>query len=333
RRNLRIQEEHVSMSQVSPGWYPDPSGRFAQRYHDGTRWTEHVADAGGQRSVDHPEGQAAPAANPYGAQQEQTSGQGWGAQGGADPGYGQQQSGGWPAQGGQQQSGQGWPAADQGGQAGYGQQPSGQQWPAAGGQQGYGQQPGYGQQGYGQPGYQQGYGQQGYGYGAPSSGGFSPTVGLILAGVGALFVLLSLFVLDFLQVSAGGETQSGPLGDLTGDVPAEVDIPVQLDLYASLGRILGLLVVVAAILAILRLPALRQYNDIPNLPIIAAAVCGVFALWHLLAMFSSPSIDDGGLGIDLGLDWSPAIGAWIGLLGWIALVAGQFLKQPVGGKR
>ena len=48
------------MSQVSPGWYPDPSGHFAQRYHDGTRWTEHVADAGGQRSVDNPEGQAAP---------------------------------------------------------------------------------------------------------------------------------------------------------------------------------------------------------------------------------------------------------------------------------
>src|SRR5690606_33697634 len=89
------------MSQVSPGWYPDPSGRFAQRYHDGTRWTEHVADAGGQRSVDNPEGQAAPAADPYAgqqqsgdqwgqqAQQPQSSGEGWAAQGG-QPGYGQQ---------------------------------------------------------------------------------------------------------------------------------------------------------------------------------------------------------------------------------------------------
>ena len=67
------------MSQVSPGWYPDPSGRFAQRYHDGTRWTEHVADAGGQRSVDNPEGQAAPAADPY-AGQQQPSDQGWGQQ-------------------------------------------------------------------------------------------------------------------------------------------------------------------------------------------------------------------------------------------------------------
>lgn len=25
-----------------PGWYPDPWGRATQRWHDGTRWTEHV---------------------------------------------------------------------------------------------------------------------------------------------------------------------------------------------------------------------------------------------------------------------------------------------------
>jgi hypothetical protein len=28
------------------GWYPDPSGRNEQRYFDGERWTEHVANAG-----------------------------------------------------------------------------------------------------------------------------------------------------------------------------------------------------------------------------------------------------------------------------------------------
>ena len=91
------------MSQVSPGWYPDPSGRFAQRYHDGTRWTEHVADAGGQRSVDNPEGQAAPAANPYGRRAAGRAAQGWGAPGRATRQQPQQQSSGegWPAQGGQ----------------------------------------------------------------------------------------------------------------------------------------------------------------------------------------------------------------------------------------
>ena len=309
------------MSQVSPGWYPDPSGRFAQRYHDGTRWTEHVADAGGQRSVDNPEGQAAPAADPYAAQQQQPSDQGWGqqaqqpqssgegwaAQGGQpgygqqpqQPGYGQQSSGqGWPAQGQPQSSGQGWPA--QGGQPGYGQQPQ---------QPGYGQQPG----GYGQPNY-------GYG-GAPSSGGFVPTVGLIAAGVGGFFVLLSLFVLDFLKVDFGefGGSQGGTLGD-AGDIP---DLSVFADLYASLGRILALLVIAVAILAILKLPALQQLNDVPNLPIIVAAVCGVFLLWHLLTMFAPGGPE--------GLDIGPAIGAFIGVLGWGGLIAGQFLPQAVGG--
>jgi hypothetical protein len=293
------------MSQVSPGWYPDPSGRFAQRYHDGSRWTEHVADAGGQRSVDNPEGQAAPAADPYAGQQQ--SDQGWGGQQ-AQP---------------QQSSGEGWPAA--GGQAGYGQQPqqagygqpsSGQGWPAAGGQQGYGQQPGYGQQGYGQSG---GYPQQGYGYGQPASSGFAPTIGLIVAGVGGLFVLVSLFVLDFLSVDSDFGSESGPLGDVS-DIPDAGALP---ELYAGLGRILALLVVAAAILAILRLPALQQFNDVPNLPVIVAAVCGVFAVWHLLAMFTV-SVPDG-------FSVSPAIGGWVGLLGWIGLAAGQFLKQPVGG--
>ncbi|MDY7106673.1 MAG: DUF2510 domain-containing protein [Actinomycetota bacterium] len=42
------------MSQTTPAWYPDPSGRFAQRYHDGNRWTEHVLDAGGNRNTDAP---------------------------------------------------------------------------------------------------------------------------------------------------------------------------------------------------------------------------------------------------------------------------------------
>jgi hypothetical protein len=341
------------MSQVSPGWYPDPSGRFAQRYHDGTRWTEHVADAGGQRSIDNPEGQPAPAANPYGSEQ-QAGGQNWGAQGGYAQQPQQQSSGeGWPAQGGQpgygqaadpghgqqgygqqgygqqgygQSSGEGWPAA--------GQQSSGQSWPAAGGQQGYGQQ-GYGQQGYGQQGYgQQGYGQQpggfgqpAYGYGAPSRGGFTPTIGLIVGAVGGLLVLLSLFVLDFLSAESsvdglGSVSDSGPLGDVS-DIP-EISTPA--DLYAGFGRILALLVVAAAILAILRLPALKPFNDIPNLPIIVAAVCGVFALWHLLAMFASVP---GEFAVDL----SPAIGAWLGLVGWIALAAGQFLGQPIGSKR
>ncbi len=35
----------------SPGWYPDPTGRFEFRYHNGSSWTADVAD-GGARFVD-----------------------------------------------------------------------------------------------------------------------------------------------------------------------------------------------------------------------------------------------------------------------------------------
>lgn len=33
-------------------WHPDPTGRFAQRYYDGQRWTAHVAGRDGSQSED-----------------------------------------------------------------------------------------------------------------------------------------------------------------------------------------------------------------------------------------------------------------------------------------
>ena len=302
------------MSQVSPGWYPDPSGRFAQRYHDGTRWTEHVADASGSRSIDNPDAPGAPAAGSYGAggQQDYSSGQGYGQQqagpeyGAPSEGYGQQPTSG---QGYGQQPGYATPQPP----AGYGQgyeQSSGQ---------GYGQQPGYGQQGYGQQGYGQpppgqGYGQPGYGYTAPAAraGGFQLTVGHIAAGVGALLLLLSLFSLDFLKVSG----QGGSLSDID-KVPSDF-LPAALNTYAGFGRLLALLVIVLAGLAIFKV-----FAQVPAMPMIAAGVAGLFALWSLVAMLSSPK----------GFDASPAVGAIVGLLGYAGLIAGQFLSQPVGARR
>jgi hypothetical protein len=39
----------------SAGWFPDPGGGHDHRYWDGTRWTEHVADAG-VAAIDPPSG-------------------------------------------------------------------------------------------------------------------------------------------------------------------------------------------------------------------------------------------------------------------------------------
>lgn len=50
------------MSNYAPGWYPDGSGRYAQRYYDGSSWTEHVLDATGQRANDPVPGVTVPLA-------------------------------------------------------------------------------------------------------------------------------------------------------------------------------------------------------------------------------------------------------------------------------
>jgi hypothetical protein len=102
-----------------------------------------------------------------------------------------------------------------------------------------------------------------------------------------------------------------------------------LSLYSSVGRFLGLLVVVAVVVAVLRPAQVVPFLEkIPNLPIIIAVVCGVFALWSILAAFMG--VDTGDVP---GVDVSPALGAYIGFVGWIALAASPFLKQPLGSKR
>ena len=41
----------VVVTAARPGWYPDPTGRYAHRFHNGRAWTADVAD-GGERYVD-----------------------------------------------------------------------------------------------------------------------------------------------------------------------------------------------------------------------------------------------------------------------------------------
>jgi hypothetical protein len=376
------------MSQVSPGWYPDPSGRFAQRYHDGSRWTEHVADAHGNRDTDAPVAQAGPASHADSAQHSQQYGQadqrssepygrqsadaerGYGGQSARDyygedvagpergydqwaprerawdqerPGSGRRRGGqrpdaGWDqagaaswqpepdgaagrdewsgAQGAAQQAGDGWAPTATGGPA------TGRDWSAAG----QGQRPGphdagphYGQPGgYGEPA---GYQDPDYGYArSASSPGFTPTLGLIVAGVGTVLLLLSLFGLNFLELSFPGLSRSVSLGDIAGDFGEGA--PGALATYADFGRYLAVLVAVFALLAVVRVvPRLR---DVSALPAIVAVACGAFALWHVLAMLANA---------DEGVDVSPTFGAFLGLLGYVALAAGPFLRQPLQNRR
>jgi Protein of unknown function (DUF2510) len=389
------------MSQVSPGWYPDPSGRFAQRYHDGSRWTEHVADAQGNRDTDAPVGQTGPASYADSAQHSQHYGQAgqrssdpYGQQSaGADRGYGGQSAreqygqdvtgserrhdprvsgsergydqwagreqdwgqerpdsnrghgdprgdpraetgwdqagaGSWQPQGGGPAARNEWPqgsgATQQGGDgwAAAGGPATGRDWRAAGQGQGparYDAGPHYRQTaGYGQPAA---YRDPGYAY-APSgtSRGFTPTIGLIVAGVGAVLLVLSLFGLNFLELSFPGLSRSVSLGDIAGDFGEGA--PGALTTYADFGRYLAVLVAVFALLAVVRV--VPQLRDIAALPAIVAVACGAFAIWHVLAMLASA---------DEGVDVSPTFGAILGLLGYVALAAGPFLRQPLQTRR
>lgn len=39
---------------TAPAWQPDPTGRFARRYWDGLRWSQHVTNSAGATETDYP---------------------------------------------------------------------------------------------------------------------------------------------------------------------------------------------------------------------------------------------------------------------------------------
>jgi hypothetical protein len=369
------------MSQVSPGWYPDPSGRFAHRYHDGARWTEHVADADGNRATDVPAGQAGSAsyagsAQPYGQGGQRTSDPYGQQSAGSDRGYGGQSAGqqghGREARGSDRGYGQraprdeGWGQEGPGSDRGYRQQPGAPSWdrgagaggwqgqhgapanrhewppaqdPGPQGRDGWAGAPVGGQatgpdsrpvdQGHGAARYDAGqpYGQP-TAYGQPDdadapsvrSAGSKPTIGLIVGAVGAVLLLLSLFGLDFLELSFPGLSRSISLADIAGDFGEGA--PAGLATYADFGRFLAVLVIGFAILAVARV--VPQLRNISALPVIVAVACGAFALWHVLAMLASG---------EEGVDVSPTLGAILGLAGYVGLAAAPFLRQPIQAQR
>lgn len=209
------------MSSMQPGWYPDPFGRFARRYHDGRAWTEHVADQQGTQLSD-----AAPLAS-------QTQAPSAPATSSYQP----------PAAGGgawQQ------PAAAPGGS--WGQPGGGYSQPAP---PAYGQP---GQQGWGQTAT----GYAGAPAASRASAGISGFLGVITAGVGALLVLIGVLALDWYKLAGEGANRGDVSDFVDGIKDLGGDPNVLSSTFFSFGWILALLVAVGAVVAALMKPtALR----------------------------------------------------------------------------
>ncbi len=224
------------------GWYPDGTGRHAQRYFDGQRWTDHVADASGRQSMDPVVAAAAPAA----VTPAPTS-SGW-QTGSASSSFAP------PSMGTTLTA------------------------PRAAG--------------------------------TSMAGGVTVSVGMLVAGVGAILALLSILALDYWKAGDFGLT----LGDIA-DAPGSAGINALASSYAGFGRFLAVLAIVAVVVAVLRLPRLAAIND--RLPMIATSVAGVFALWHLVGLFVAP--DGAGM----------ALTGLLGFVGLAGLAAAPFLEQPL----
>ncbi|MBA3605397.1 MAG: DUF2510 domain-containing protein [Actinomycetota bacterium] len=145
---------------------------------------------------------------------------------------------------------------------------------------------------------------------AAAGGPFVLSVGHVVTAIGATLVLLSLFVLDFLA----SDDQRAELGEL-GDASSETT-GFLLDSYADAGRFLALLIIAAAVLAALRLPAFPKLST--TLPLISAIACAVLGCWHLAAMLANGEIDAG-----------PTFDAFLGLVGYAALAAGPYGRRPL----
>lgn len=207
------------MSSMQPGWYPDPFGRFARRYHDGRAWTEHVADQQGTQLSD-----AAPLASQTQVMPAQSAPAGYQQ---PAPGGGAWQQPGAPAGGSWGQPGAAQPA----------QQPYGQP-----GQQGWGQTA----TGYAAPGT------------AGTSAGISGFLGAIIAGVGALLVFIGVLALDWYELAGEGANRSDVSDFVDSIKDIGGDPNVLSSTFFSFGWILALLVALAAVGAALMKPtALR----------------------------------------------------------------------------
>ena len=298
------------MNARQPGWYPDPFQRFAQRYHDGQDWTEHVADLQGTQLRD-----VAPLDSGAGAGSSAGGTTGTGGSGG--PG-GTPGSGAPPTVAAWQQ-----PSSSSSWQAPSPSTATGQ--PNAGASAGSPSQTSWQSQSTSAWSATAGEG----GPTAAASRGARDFLGPILAVLGALGVILGLFALDWLSLDDDGGTRSEVKDALDFVDDAGGSPNVLSTTFFSFGWIIGLVVTALAVVAALARPtALR---------IVAGVLAVVLALWALFGWLNFNAYlnnDANNAALGFNQDFSLSIGGWLTVIGFLLLAAGAFLGgRLIGGPK
>jgi len=257
-------------------WHPDPSGRYAQRYYDGTSWTEHVVDASGVQSTDPVEavpesggGGEETTATPVEAPPAEAPPGGYGQAGGYRPAGGYAPPGGYGQSGGYQSPG------------GY-DQPGGYEPPTV---------PPTGPSTYASSG-------------TTAGSGLGVGPGLVLVVVGLVFAVLSLFVLDWFS-EAGLELTLSDLRDLF-DLAGDEDTGFNAlsEAYVNFGWLLGLVGIGLALAATL----VRQ----AQLRLVAIVVVAMAAAWHVGTVVDLGGDDSPNLAIGAYLGAAGYVAAFVG---------------------
>ena len=129
-----------------------------------------------------------------------------------------------------------------------------------------------------------------------------PIPGLVVAGIGALLVLLSDFALTWFSV--GIDVNLSDLRDIASE---SEDVSFVVDQYLQWGYLLGLAAVGLAVAALF----------VPSLRVAGFAATAVMAVWHAYTVY-----DTGNEVI------SPEIGAWLGAVGLAACAVALLLPRP-----
>jgi hypothetical protein len=134
-----------------------------------------------------------------------------------------------------------------------------------------------------------------------------PLIGLVTVAVGAVFILLSLLLLDWYTIL---DRIDFSFSDVRDTITSSSDVSFASDQYLSWGWYVGFAVIVVAAAALFA-PALRW---------VAVAAAGLFAVWHGYVVY-----DLSGQGV------SAKAGAWLGAVGFAICAVGVLLPRPLPG--